>query len=60
MIVSTKLQFEWTSRFDIEDLGQEVIWGELPTLPRGPWIKETIEVGISMADVLKTTGPKAI
>lgn len=41
----------------IEFLGQDVICGELPTVPKGPWIDEMKEAGIKFSDLSMEKGP---
>ncbi|CAA9997406.1 unnamed protein product, partial [Nesidiocoris tenuis] len=43
--------------YKIEALGQEAICGDLPTLPKGPWINETATCGFDVSNFLQDTGP---
>lgn len=41
----------------VDLLGHDTICGELPTLPRGPWIKEMITCGLDVSNILNDSGP---
>lgn len=41
----------------VEALGQDIICGDLPTVPSGPWIEEMVAFGVNVSDFVNVDGP---